>query len=138
MNAAVVTIGSAGRALGRENDLLNRARGGDEDALINIFDAVIYDVYSYAYLETGKVDEAERIADATGSELAWIVRSREVVGLNDVRERMLASAANKVAGYRAGQARRQALGDIRSYFRHFFLAGAAMMTVIYAGVNTLG
>nr|ART36873.1 D184 [uncultured bacterium] len=145
MNAAIATIGIAGsqgsvssRSLGYEFDLLARARGGDERALIDIFDAVIYDVYSFAYLETGKVDQAERIADATGAELAWIVRSREVVGLSDVRERLLNSAANKVAQYRASEAREKALGDIRASFRHLFLAGSALVSIVYAGALTLG
>src|SRR5688500_11775297 len=109
MNAAVVTIGS--RTLNREVELLNRARGGDESALIDIFDAVIYDVYSYAFLETGKVHEAGRIADATGSELAWIVRGHDVFSLAEVRERLLQSAARKVDSYRASEARSKALGD---------------------------
>ena len=132
MNAAVVTIGN--RTLDREVELLNRARGGDESALIDIFDAVIYDVYSYAYIETGKVQEAERIADATGSELAWIVRGHDVFSLSEVRERLLDSAGRKVETYRAGLARNKALGDIRANLRHMFLAGSAMLSVVYAGV----
>ena len=132
MNAAVVTIGN--RTLDREVELLNRARGGDESALIDIFDAVIYDVYSYAYIETGKVQEAERIADATGSELAWIVRGHDVFSLSEVRERLLDSAGRKVETYRAGLARNKALGDIRANLRHMFLAGSAMLSVVYTGV----
>ena len=132
MNAAVVTIGS--RTLSREVELLNRARSGDESALIDIFDAVIYDVYSYAYLETGKVNEAERIADATGSELAWIVRGHDVFTLAEVRDRLLVSAERKVESYRAGQARNKALGDIRANLRHMFLAGTAMLSLGYAAV----
>lgn len=132
MNAAVVTIGN--RTLNREVELLNRARGGDESALIDIFDAVIYDVYSYAYLETGKVNEAERIADATGSELAWIVRGHDVFTLAEVRERLLASAERKVESYRAGEARNKALGNIRANLRHMFFAGSATLSVVYGGV----
>jgi hypothetical protein len=136
MNATVVTVGS--RSLSGELELLNRARGGDESALIEVFDAVIYDVYSYAYLETGKVQEAERIADATGSELAWIVRGRNVLGLAEVRERLLQSAARKVESYRASQARNKALGGIRANLRHMFLAGTAMLSVVYTGVLAIG
>jgi hypothetical protein len=132
MNAAVVTIGN--RTLSREGELLNRARGGDESALIEIFDAVIYDVYSYAYLETGKVTEAERIADATGGELAWIVRGHDVFTLAEVRDRLLDSAARKVETYRAGLIRNKALGDIRANLRHMFLGGSAMLSLVYAGV----
>jgi hypothetical protein len=136
MNAAVVTIGS--RSLGREVELLNRARGGDESALIEIFDAVIYDVYSYAYLETGKVHEAERIADATGSELAWIIRGHDVFGLAEVRDRLIQSAARKVEQYHASQERNRALGDIRANLRHLFLAGSATLSVAYAGIMAMG
>ena len=136
MNAAVVTIGS--RSLNGEVELLNRARGGDERALIDIFDAVIYDVYSYAYLETGKVVEAERIADATGSELAWIVRGHDVFTLAEVRDRLLDSAERKVESYRAGQVRSKALGDIRASFRHLFLVGSAMVPLFYVGAQAIG
>jgi hypothetical protein len=136
MNAAVVTIGS--RSLNREVELLNRARGGDERALIDIFDAVIYDVYSYAYLETGKVNEAERIADATGSELAWIVRGHDVFTLAEVRDRLLASAERKVESYRGSLERNRKLGDIRASLRHLFLVGSAMVPLLYVGSQTLG
>ena len=136
MNAAVVTIGS--RNPGSEAELLMLARGGDESALIDIFDAVIYDVYSYAYLETGKVSEAERIADATGAELAWIVRGHDVFGLAEVRERLLQSAARKVDSYRQSEHRNKALGDIRANVRHMFLAGSAMLSMVYAGVLAVG
>ena len=136
MDAAVVTIGS--RAHTREVELLNRARGGDERALIEIFDAVIYDVYSYAYLETGKVQEAERIADATGSELAWIIRGHDVFGLAEVRDRLIQSASQKVEQYRASQERNRKLGDIRANLRHMFLAGSAMVSVVYTGVLAIG
>lgn len=134
--AAIVTIGN--RALNREVELLDRARGGDERALVDIFDAVIYDVYSYAYLETGSVAEAERIADATGAELAWIIRGRDVFSFAEVRERLLASAARKVESYKSSVERRQKLGDIRALFRHLFLIGSAMVPLLYAGARTLG
>ena len=136
MNAAVVTIGS--RSPSGEVELLNRAPRGDESALIDIFDAVIYDVYSYAYLETGKVAEAERIADATGSELAWIVRGHDIFSLAEVRDRLLVSARRMVEAYRAGQERNKKLGDIRASLRHMFLAGSAMVSLAYAGALAIG
>lgn len=145
MNAAVAAIGmsgsqgaAAGGTLGYEVELLARARKGDERALIDIFDSVIYDIYSHVYLETGRVAIAERIADATGAELAWIVRGRDVTGLAGVRERLLSSADHKIEQYRASLARSQALGDMRAGLRHLFLAGSAMVSIIYAGALALG
>jgi len=145
MNAAIATIGisrsknaTSSPSRGREVNLIARARGGDERALIDIFDAVIYDVYSYAYLETGKVQEAERIADAAGSELAWIIRGRDVFTLADVRERLLRSAATRVERYQAARTRDRAMGDVRANLRHLFLAGSAALSIVYAGVLALG
>lgn len=152
MNAAIATVGSRNRgynygldrgaarerALNQEYDLLARARTGEERALVEIFDAVIYDVYSYAFLETGKVYEAERIADATGAELAWIVRGKDIMSFDDIRERLLRSAAVKVQQYRASQARLRALGDIRAGMRHIFLAGSAVVSLVFAGVLLFG
>lgn len=154
MNAAMATVGSRNRgyvrnigldreaarerALNQEYELLARARAGEENALVEIFDAVIYDVYSYAFLETGKVYEAERIADATGAELAWIVRGRDIMSFADIRDRLMHSASVKVQQYRASQARLRALGDMRASMRHIFLAGSALVSLVFAGALLIG
>jgi hypothetical protein len=136
MNAALATF--PGRTTAREQDAVVLARRGDERALVDVFDAVIYDVYSYAYLETGSVEHAERIADAASESLVWIVRDRGVTSTDQVRQRLLASAARRVEALRAAEFRTEKLQSMRAYVRHAFLAGVAAFAAGYGVILGLG
>jgi hypothetical protein len=136
MNAAIATF--SGRTAAREEDAVLRARRGDERALMDVFDAVIYDVYSYAYIETGSVEEAERIADAAGETLAWVVRDRGVTSTEQVRQRLIASAARRIEALRASEMRSEKMQNLRANLRHAFLTGAALFAAGYCVIAGLG
>jgi hypothetical protein len=135
MNAAIAAF--PGRTTSREQDAVVLARRGDERALMDVFDAVIYDVYSYAYVETGNVEQAEHIADAAAESITWVVRSRGVTSTDQVRQRLLASAARGVEALRAAEVRSEKLQSLRANMRHAFFAGAALFAAGYGVIAGL-
>lgn len=72
-----------------EPEVIVRARLGHADALTELFDAVVYDVYGLALLKTGRVKTAEQITDAVIGEMRTALHRREWRSVADYREHLL-------------------------------------------------
>jgi DNA-directed RNA polymerase specialized sigma24 family protein len=116
----------------QEPEVIVRAREGDETALAEIFDAVVTDVYGYAFSLTHRAREAERITDSVITRLPRNLQRQRWESVQSLKDQLMSVARAEVAGYLRRQSRTEVRKDLRAQTRHLVLAATAFATASYA------
>jgi hypothetical protein len=116
----------------QEPAIIAKAREGDEDALVEIFDGVVTSVYAFAFSATHKVREAEQITDRVIERLPRMLHRQRWDSVNALQAQLLSAARAEVGAYRRREARAEARKDLRATTRHVVLAATAFATAFYA------
>jgi hypothetical protein len=107
------------------------------DDVATAVEDMLADVYAYAFLETGRQREAERITNRAIERLAdglygsTGVASAETATL---RPRLMKFAEREVAAYRRAQAKREQLRDGRATIRRLVLAASVLIATAYGAL----
>jgi hypothetical protein len=101
--------------------------------VIEQVDDLLADVYGYAFLETGRRAEAERITNRAIARLG----NGAVVTIDPatLRPRLLEFAEREVIAYRRSELKRKQLRAGRANLRHLVLAGSTAFAAVYAGLQ---
>jgi hypothetical protein len=124
-------------AVKREPDLIALAREGDEQALAELFDTTVTQVYAYAFDATHKAREAERITDTVVQRLPRELRRQRWESKEALQAQLMSIARAEVAVYNRRQLRAESRRELRAWTRHLVLAATAVATTVYAGVLVL-
>jgi len=121
----------------REPDVITLAREGDEQALAELFDTTVTQVYGYAFNATHKARDAERITDAVVERLPRVLRRQRWESKEALQAQLMSIGRAEVGVYNRRQQRTESRRELRAWTRHLVLVTAAMATIIYAGVVAL-
>ena len=121
-------------AVEREPDLIVLAREGDAQALAELFDTTVTQVYGYAFGATHKAREAERITDAVVQRLPRVLRRQRWESSEALQAQLMSIARAEVGVYNRRQLRTASRRELRAWSRHLVLAATAVATIVYAGV----
>ena len=102
--------------------------------IIEQVDDLLADVYGYAFLETGRRAEAERI---TNRAIARLGNGAGVAAIEPttLRPRLFEFAEREVIAYKRSELKRKQLRAGRANLRHLVLAGSTAFAAVYAGLQ---
>jgi hypothetical protein len=113
-------------------DVVTRARQGDQDALIYVFDNVFYDVYHYVLLTTRSRQDAERITRGALDHLPAMVRRGRYTNVDELRLSLVQQAERQLSRRRRTDARARGSAGLRAVIRHAVLLSSTAVAAIGA------
>jgi hypothetical protein len=126
MTSATIALTSRTRPETRLlSDVVSRAREGDEDALVYVFDNVFYDVYHYVLLTTHDRRQAERITRDALPQLPSLVRSGRFQSVEALRESLVNQATQRLRNNHWTGTPGGGLSGVRAVLRHAVLISSA-------------
>ena len=102
-------------------DVVTRARQGDQDALLYVFDNVFYDVYHHVLLATRSRRDAERITRDALDHLPSMVRRGGYRSVEELRHSLVEEADRKLDRRRRTGAPVRGMAGLRAVIRHAVL-----------------
>ena len=108
-------------------DLVARARLGDHDALVYVFDNVFYDVYHEVLLATRDRRQAERVTREALDQLPGLLRKSHFGSVRDLRDALVRRAHTSISRSREAGASVSGMENLRAGIRHFVLISAAFI-----------
>ena len=107
--------------------VVTRAREGDREALVYVFDNVFYDVYHHVFLATRSRRDAERITREALDRLPSLLRRDRFLSVEDLRDSLVEEAERKLRGSRRTGAPVRDMAGPRAVIRHAVLISSAVI-----------
>ena len=130
MTSAVLAPATPGDGLTYQDaliDMVERARSGDIDALIYVFDNVFFDVYQHVFLVTRDRRRADRLTRKALDRLPSMLRSRRYRSLSQLRAALLDQAGRSMPQSKV-KASPGGMAGLRAVTRHLVLISASAIT----------
>ena len=102
-------------------DVVTRARQGDPDALLYVFDNVFYDVYHHVLMATRSRRDAERITRDALDHLPSMVRRGRYRSVEELRASLVERAERQLPSSRRTGAPVRGMAGLRAVIRHAVL-----------------
>ena len=138
---AVATVRGAEELRGApaypEPEIIQRARAGDAAALAELFDAVIPDLYGYAFMTTRRQLAAASITGGAIKRLPALLRHRRWQSVGALRAELKTQVQRDIAGQARREARDAGLTAMHARLRHFVLGSTSIVALAYFGVVAL-
>ena len=112
--------------------VVDRAREGDPDALVYVFDNVFYDVYHHVLLTTRNRRDAERITRRALDRLPSMLRQGRYGSLDELRAGLLNQAEKELRGHPRTGAPADGTATLRALLRHVVLITSAAVAATSA------
>lgn len=106
--------------------------GTDKAALVEAVDAIIREVYEYAFLATHNQRQAERITTRAVNRLSKATAAGSSVDPRGLRLTVLDFVRREVLTYQRAELKRSRLHAGRANLRHAMLAGSSLVAAVYA------
>jgi hypothetical protein len=113
-------------------DVVARARYGEPDALVYVFDNVFYDVYHDVFLATRDRRQAEQVTRDALKRLPRLLRSGRYTTLDQISDSLVAQARRRVPALRKPETSADSLEPLRAVVRHVVLLTAASIASMRA------
>jgi hypothetical protein len=114
-------------------EVVARARRGDPDALVYVFDNVFYDVYHHVFMTTRNRRDAERITRDALDHLPSMLRRGRYGSVEDLRLGLVERAGRQLRRGRRTGAPARGMAHLRVVIRHAVL----ISSVAIAATGTL-
>lgn len=111
-------------------DVVARARNGETDALLYVFDNVFYDVYHDVFLDTLNRREAERVTREALARLPRMLRSGRYASIEELRESLVSRARQRAQTRPQPGASVDGLESLRAVVRHVVLTITASIAAV--------
>jgi hypothetical protein len=102
-------------------DVVTRARQGDRDALIYVFDNVFYDVYHHVLMATRSRQDAQRITCDALDHLPSMLRRGRYRSVEELRRGLVVQAETQLQRRRRAEAPARGTAGLRAAIRHAVL-----------------
>jgi len=106
-------------------DTVARARHGDPDALVYVFDNVFYDVYHHVFMTTRNRKDAERITRDALDHLPSLIRRGRYGSVEELRLSLMEQAERRLQRSRGTGVPRRGMAHLRAVIRHAVLISSA-------------
>jgi hypothetical protein len=106
-------------------DVVTRARQGDRDALVYVFDNVFYDVYHHVLMVTHNRQDAEQITRDALDHLPSMLRRGHFRNVEELRISLVEAADRKLNRSRRIGAPVSGMSGLRAVIRHAVLISSA-------------
>ncbi|HEU0074550.1 MAG TPA: hypothetical protein VFS30_11120 [Dehalococcoidia bacterium] len=102
-------------------DVVSRAREGDRDALVYVFDNVFYDVYHHVLMATHSRQDAQRITRDALDHLPSLLRRGHYGSVEELRRSLVIRAEKQLHRHRKADAPTRGMDGLRAAVRHAVL-----------------
>jgi hypothetical protein len=113
-------------------DIATRAREGDPEALVYVFDNVFYEVYHHVFLATRSRREAERVTRKALDTLPSLLRHGRYGSVEELRSSLVERADRQLRGSRRSEVPVRGMAGLRAIIRHAVLISSAAIAAIGA------